>query len=205
MTAQSRVIGIAGGSGVGKSTAAFYFQDLYPEQVVILHIDDYQKKSDKVPHLFGMTNWDDPNAIDFELLLQHLNLLLAGHPIEVWTKDDRDNPEYRTTGIRLKTVISPHPLIILEGYLALHHTDIRKLLSHAIFLDLPHAQRVKRRTKVIADGYTDKILVPMHQRYVEPTKAFANLVIEVDNLSTPQVAKLIEDRLVAEKLLKKAG
>jgi len=196
MTVKPRVIGIAGGSGVGKSTTAFYFQDLYPEQVAIVHVDDYQKKSDKVPRLFGMTNWDDPEAIDFDLLLQHLNLLLANHPVEVWTKDDRDNPDYRATGVRLKTIIYPRPIIILEGYLALYHPDVRKLLSRSFFLDLPYAQRVIRRTKIIGDGYTDKILVPMHQQYVEPTKTFANLVIDTNNLSTQQVASLIEDQLI---------
>lgn len=197
-----KIVGIAGGSGAGKSTMAFHFKDLYPEQVSIVHIDDYQKEVKEVPRLMGMTNWDDPDAIDFGLLLKHIQLLLNNHPVEVWTKDDRDNSQYRATGIRSKTVISSRPLIILEGYLSLYHPSVRELLSYAVFLDLPHSQRVARCTKLINTDYTNNILMPMHQQYVEPTKIFANLVIKVNNLSTQQVAKLIEDQLISRKLLK---
>ena len=105
------VLGIAGGSGTGKSTLAFALMDKYPEQISILHFDDYQKVGEEIPLLHGFANWDHPEAVDFEKLVHDLNTLKNGEAITVGTWcDERVNPNFAHTKKRVPMQIQPKAL-----------------------------------------------------------------------------------------------
>lgn len=174
------LVGIAGGSGAGKSTLAYGLQNRFPESIEVVHFDDYQKKRAQVPVYEGMTNWDHPDAIDFDKLRADVILLREGKNVEIMTKSARHNPDYETSKSgRIPHVMVARPLIIVEGYMALVNPGIRALYDFSLFLDLSSEERLKRRTKVKDDFYLERILLPMHEIHVEPTKSLAHLVIEV--------------------------
>lgn len=193
-------VGLAGGSGAGKSTVAFALVDKHPENITIVHLDDYHKKRESLPLMNGVPNWDHPDAINFEQLVSDLQTLKGGNPIIVRTKNERFNPRAKEIG-RLPMEIVPKPIIILEGYLALYNPEVRKLLDCKIFLDAPHDIRVKRRTKLLTPSYNEEILAPMHEQYVEPTKQYADYVIDVAPLSKEQLIAKVE-QIVLKLLVK---
>jgi uridine kinase len=184
-------IGIAGGTGAGKSTVCYGLVDKYPEKMTIVHLDDYHKKKETIPHLHGMPNWDHPDAIDFQKLLNDLSSLKKGEKIIVQTKNERFNPRAKEIG-RIPMEILPKPIILVEGYLALYHPDVRAFFSHTIFLDVPYETRIARRTKFMDPLYQEKILVPMHKQYVEPTTKYAQSIIDVSVLNKEQVLQELE-------------
>lgn len=191
-----KIIGIAGGSGAGKSTLAFGLLDVFKDRVVIVHLDDYNKKREETPLLHGYPNWDDPESIRFDDLLADLESLTKGVPIKVGTKNERDNPDYNVTRERIMIEITPKPIIILEGYLALYDERIREKLTRSYFLDLPHGERVRRRTKQNNDDfYTENILMPMHKMHVEPTKKFADKIIDISEKDAAQVMAEVMESL----------
>jgi uridine kinase len=186
-------IGIAGGSGAGKSTLAEGLQDMYPELIEIVHFDDYQKKSDEIELLHGMKNWDHPNAIHFDQLLIDLQTLRDGNAVTIMTKNRKVNPEYEKRG-RIEHTIIPKELIIVEGYMALVHESVRNYFSYSFFLSLSDEERVKRRDKVVDaefELYRDKVLIPMHHTYVEPSKQFASQIIDVGTHSAAEVQEIV--------------
>lgn len=187
------LIAIAGGSGSGKSTLAFALMDKYPNKISIIHLDDYHKKPDEVQELEGVKNWDSPQAIDFEKLCKDLQDLRTGKSITVMTKNQRDNQDYRKTKTRIPIKVIANPIIILEGYLSLYDEKIRKILSISIFLDLDNNTRLSRRAQFNDPVYEQKILIPMHQEFVEPTKQFADCVINTTKLSIEETVKIVED------------
>lgn len=189
------LIGIAGGSGAGKSTLAFGLKDSLPDKVTIIHFDDYQKKRADAPVFDGMTNWDHPGAIDFEKLILDLKKILNGESVSIQTRNERDNPEFPKTRERKEVVLQSLPIIILEGYLCLYDKRVRDLLDYSVYLDIPHETRIARRTKSVDENYVSSILIPMHQQFVEPTKNFADLVIDVSNLSAENVLRKVLEKI----------
>lgn len=200
-----RLIIIAGGSGSGKSTASFGLLDRHPNHTVVINFDDYHKPSEEVPILHNLTNWDDPAAINFDALNKDLSALLSGKSFTIETKNERDNPDYASVsktpgdvdtsnrGIgRMKVTREPKEVIILEGYLALFDPRVNNLASTKIFLDLNHEERMLRRTKFLNSIYEEKILKPMHAKYVEPTKEHADYVLDVSNMSKEEVINSVE-------------
>jgi uridine kinase len=188
---QSFVVGIAGGSGTGKSTLAFGLADAYPHKALVFHIDDYFKPEDKVPSLHGMKNWDTPAALYTDKLVHDLSLLKSGKPVVVSTKSPRLNPEFLKTGQRIPVEFNPAPLIIVEGFLVLYIEALRELLDIAIYLDAPYELRTSRRLHGklhnFPPEYDDLILKTMHEQYVLPSKERADEVIEVAELSPQEV------------------
>lgn len=189
-------VGISGGTGAGKSTLCYKLVDKYPDKIAVVHLDDYHKKRDQVPLLHSMTNWDHPEAINFELLLADLEKLMHGESIVVQSKDRRFNPKYNGKEFgRLPLEVKPKPIILIEGYLVLWHPKLRAHLDRSIYLDLEHKTRISRRdpTRLTGKGdYLEKVALPMHEQFVEPSKRYATTVIDVGHLSALEVLRQVE-------------
>jgi uridine kinase len=184
---RSVCIGIAGGTGVGKSTLCHGLMDVHPGKIGLVQLDDYFKPEDLVPLYDGHKNWDCPEALYLDKLIEDVSILRSGQSVTISTKNERLNPDYATTDRRIPVVFKPKPLLLVEGYLVLHDARLRELLDVSIFLELDHVTRLKRRVHFMYDKYEQEVLVPMHERYVEPTKQFADYVISVSELSAQQV------------------
>ncbi len=177
------VIGIAGGSGSGKSTFAESIRARFPDRVTLLKSDNYY-----LPH-HDMTleerahlNYDAPEAIDFDLLVAHISALKAGEsivgPVYDFSLHTR-SPETET--------VAPTPILIVDGILVLHDPRIRALCDLKIFVDTDADERILRRVRrdLVERGRTvDSVIEqylttvkPMHNLYVEPTKYNADIVV----------------------------
>jgi len=200
------IIGIAGGTGSGKTTVVHQIMNDLPEtEVGIISQDSYYKQN------VGMSyeersniNFDHPRAIDFELLVQHLKELKAGKTI--------DQPVYSfVTHNRTDDTISTHPrkVMIVEGILILTNPELREMFDVKVFVHADSDERLIRRLKRdIAERGRDMeevlnryqtTLKPMHQQFIEPTKAFADIIIPNDKYNTVAidvVRAVINQRLV---------
>lgn len=179
------IIGIAGGTGSGKTTVVRKIIESLPEgSVAVVSQDSYYKDSSHLPwEERRAQNFDEPRAFDWELLFKDLTLLREGKAI--------DEPVYDyTTCSRLKdkTVhIEPRPVIILEGIMALVDPSIRAILDMKVFVDADSDERLIRvlRRDVLERGRTmedlvnryQNIIKPMHNLHIEPTKAYADLIV----------------------------
>lgn len=177
-------VGIAGGSGSGKSALIRALLPLLgSERVVTLSQEAYYGDRGELPAIErAALGWDVPEAIDTELFLEHLETLRAGRPVRP--------PRYcfsthRRTGV--DTPVEPRPIVLIEGVLLLHDPRVRALLDLTVFLDVPDTLRVSRRSsgnvsdagrmRRSALAVYDGIARGSHARYVEPTKALADLVL----------------------------
>ena len=185
------IIGIAGGTGSGKTTVVHQIMNELPEtEVGIISQDSYYKQN------IGMSyeersniNFDHPRAIDFELLVQHLKALKAGETIE--------QPVYSfVTHNRTDDTVVTHPrkVMIVEGILILTNPELRDMFDVKVFVHADSDERLIRRLKRdIAERGRDmeevlnryqNTLKPMHQQFIEPTKAFADIIIPNDKYNT---------------------
>jgi len=181
MPVPSALILLAGGSGSGKSTLARLLSVRFPEWTIV-HLDDYQKSKESVPRLGSHRNWDHPDAVDFAALVRDLRALRRGESVTIMC---RSQTEQALTGVPTK--VSPGPVLLLEGYLALWHPDVRALADYGIFLDMPRGLRHARRRWNMDEDYVRNILDPMHDEHLQPTMAYANLVIHAGS-SPPESA-----------------
>lgn len=187
-----KLIGIAGGSGAGKSSLCTALMDKYPNAIGLVQLDDYFKRSAQVPKLLGHDNWDHPDSLYLDQLRSDLMALAKGKTVTINTKNERLNPEYRKTEKRISVEFKPKPIMLVEGYLVLYDERIRKLLATSIWLDVDHKTRWARRVHFKYDGYEDEVAIPMHEQFAEPTKRYAEHVIDVSNLSREEVLKRVE-------------
>lgn len=194
---QPYILGIAGGSGAGKSSLAYALRDAFPGNVTIFHLDDYFRPADEVPVRAGLKNWDDPKALYYSQMARDLAALKTGQAVTINTKAPDLNPEFVRSGQRIPMVFEPKSLIIVEGFLTLHFPKIRKLLDYSVYLDAPFALASARRvhSKVhpneFPDDYNRHVLKPMQERYVNPTKVSADLVLNVEKLDKREVLKRV--------------
>jgi uridine kinase len=198
-----KVIGIAGGSGVGKSTVSYALVDKYPEKYEIINLDDYQKlKSSSDLPTVDEINWDHPDAILWDDLKKDIKALSKGKDVHIQVWAHRSNPDYHLHGKMLPRTLKPKPILIVEGYLALYK-DLIKEYDKTFYLELDEESRSKRRrdarggkdTIIGHDQYVDKVLKPMHRMYVEPTKAKADIIIEVSGKTVDQIAEFINQNI----------
>jgi uridine kinase len=178
------LVGIAGGSGSGKTTfAKKVIQQVSDPSVALLHQDSYYLPSPP-QHLkiHGESNFDHPDAFDWPLLKEHLTRLKAGEQVAVPVYDFQKSR--RSTDIVL---VGPCKTIILEGIFTLWDAEIRNLFDVKIYLnveaDIRFIRRLHRDVKERARSldsiirqYYDTVR-PMHHEYLEPTKAFADLIV----------------------------
>ena len=178
------VIGIAGGTGSGKTTVVNnILRDLNAESVIVISQDNYYKDH---PELSfderSKINFDHPRSIDFELLKEHVALLKNGVSIE--------QPVYSfiTHSRREETILThPQSVIIVEGILVLTDADLRDLFDVKIFVHADSDERLIRRVRRdIQERGRDldevltryqKTLKPMHQQFIEPSKNYADIII----------------------------
>ena len=178
------IIGIAGGTGSGKTTVVRKIvNSLAPGEVVLLPQDSYYKDSSHVPaELRQQINFDQPDAFDWPLLLQHIQMLKEGKSIE------QPVYHYQTSSRLAETIhVEPRPVIIIEGILALCDPDLRNMMDLKIFVDADPDERLirviqrdvverGRTAEAVMERYT-RVLKPMHQQFIEPTKRYADLII----------------------------
>ena len=185
-----KIISIAGGSGSGKSTLSYRLVDTYPKKVEMLTLDDYQLEDDgrnKLPTLKGMINWDHPDVIRWEKLLKDIEILRSGKPVTIRTWSDRSNPDYFKHKKMIPRTIYPKEVLIIEGYLSLWNEKLRDLYSKKYYLDIDQKTSQERRDKFADPVYDKEILTLMHIKYVEPTKKFADVLLNVSKMSSDKV------------------
>ncbi len=200
------IIGIAGGTGSGKTTVVHQIMNELPHtEVGIISQDSYYKDTGSLSFdERALINFDHPRAIDFELLVDHLKELKTGNNIE--------QPIYSfVTHNRTTDTIITHPrkVMIVEGILILANAELREMCDIKIFVHADPDERLIRRLKRdIAERGRDldevlnryqTTLKPMHEQFIEPTKAFADIIIPNDKFNTVAidvVRAVITQRLV---------
>jgi len=199
------VIGIAGGTGSGKTTVVNQIIDELPEnEVCVISQDSYYKSTDSLTYEERIKiNFDHPRAIDFELLETHLSNLKRGEIIQ--------QPVYSfVTHNRTKDHIETHPrkVVIIEGILIFNSKKLLDLFDIKIFVHADADERLIRRVRrdikergrdidEVLDRYKNT-LKPMHQQFIEPTKSFADIIIPNDRFNT--VAIDIVRTVISERL-----
>jgi len=176
------IIGIAGGTGSGKSTFTNRLRDSFGKQITVLYHDNYYKAHDDMPfEERKKLNYDHPDSFETELLVEHLTKLKNWEEIDCPTYDySRHNRAPEVIHIK------PSQVILLEGILVLYDKRIRDLLDIKVFVDADADERILRRilrdTKErgrdienIIDQYLTTVK-PMHYIFVEPTKSYADII-----------------------------
>ena len=199
------IIGIAGGTGSGKTTVVNQIINQLPsDEVCVISQDSYYKSTDNLSYEERTKiNFDHPRAIDFELLVKHLSALKKEEIIE--------QPVYSfVTHNRTKDTIKTHPrkVIIVEGILIFNSEELRKLCDIKIYVHADADERLIRRIRrdinergrdidEVLSRYQDT-LKPMHQQFIEPTKNYADIIIPNDRYNT--VAIDIVRTVISERL-----
>lgn len=199
------IIGIAGGTGSGKTTVVNQIiEELKNEEVDVISQDSYYNDTS---HLSfeerKKINFDHPKSIDFDLLATHLQELRSGKTIQQPVYSFK---EHNRTGETID--IEPRKVVIVEGILILTHPEIRDLFDIKIYVHADSDERLIRRLKRdIAERGRDleevlwryqTTLKPMHQQFIEPTKEFADIIIPTNRYNTVAVdivQTIIKDRL----------
>lgn len=198
-------IGIAGGTGCGKTTVVDQITSQLPEREVgILSQDSYYKD---LSHLsFEQrceVNFDHPSAIDFDLLITHLMALKAGESVNQPVYSFKNHNRTQET-----VLTQPRKVMIVEGILIMSHPDIRDLFDIKIFVHADSDERLIRRLRrdisergrdlnEVLERY-QTTLKPMHDEFIEPTKEFADIIIPNNRYNN--VAVDIVRTIIAEKL-----
>ena len=179
------IIGIAGGSASGKTSIALKIKDQFSDQksVLIIRQDDYYKdQSDKPMEERVKTNYDHPFAFDNDLLLQQMNDMIAGRPVEKPTYDFVHHTRADVT-----ETCYPADVIVLEGLFVLEDPKLREIENIKIFVDTAADIRfirrlirdVKERGRTldsVVNQYVNTVRV-MHDSFIEPSKRYADLII----------------------------
>ncbi|MDE7126018.1 MAG: uridine kinase [Muribaculaceae bacterium] len=204
------VIGIAGGTGSGKTTVVNKIINSFPSgEVSVIPQDSYYKDSSHVPvEDRQKINFDEPAAIEWPLLVRQLIELKDGKTIEMPTYD------YLTCTRQKETVkVAPCEVVIVEGILVLTNSELRKLMDVKVFVDADADERLirviardvierGRTAQMVIDRYQG-VLKPMHLQYIEPTKRFADLIVPQGGSNTVAINLLtdyIDSRLSKNQL-----
>ncbi len=184
MTTSPIVVGVAGGSGSGKTTVVHRILDRVGwDRIAYLPHDAYYKDASHLPwnqriHL----NYDHPNSLDNDLLIAHLKMLLRGEPVDAPIYDfstHTRSPETRR--------VLPSPVILVEGILVFVDPRLRDLMDIKIYVDTPADERFIRRllrdirergrtVESVVEQYQTTVR-PMHMKFVEPSKQYADIII----------------------------
>ncbi|MBD5334933.1 MAG: uridine kinase [Duncaniella sp.] len=178
------IIGIAGGTGSGKTTVVNKIINSLPAgEVAVLPQDSYYKDSSHVPvEERSKINFDEPAAIEWTLLVDHLKKLKEGRSIEMPTYS------YLTCTRQEETVtVNPREVVIVEGILVLTDPVLREMMDVKVFVDADADDRLIRviardcvergRTPMMVLNRYQEVLKPMHEMYIEPSKRFADLIV----------------------------
>src|ERR1044071_6088058 len=178
------IIGISGGTGSGKTTVANrILESVSASEVVFIQQDSYYRNVNDLPLDYrGVANFDHPDALDNELLLNHLRRLKSGEPIDLPLYDFKTNSRMSET-----RRIEPKPIVIIEGILIFTDPRLLEQMDIKVFVDTPDDIRFIRRLRrdVAERGRTvDSVIEqylatvrPMHMQFVEPSKRCADVII----------------------------
>lgn len=177
------IIGIAGGTGSGKSTITNFLKSRFEGHVTVISHDNYYKAQHERPlEVRAKQNYDSPEAYETDLLIEHLKLLRNDLPVEAPVYDfsihDRSDEVVK---------IEPNEIIILDGILVLADPKLREQMDIKIFVDTDADIRILRRIRrdieergrtldSVIEQYISTVK-PMHEMYVEPSKRFADIII----------------------------
>ena len=193
------VIGIAGGTGSGKTTVVNKIINSFPAgEVAVMPQDSYYKDLSYLPlSERNKINFDEPDAIEWQLLVEHLKRLRNGEAIEMPTYS------YLTCTRQEETVkVQPNDVVIVEGILVLTNAELREMLDVKVFVDADADDRLIRviardcvergRTpEIVINRYQD-VLKPMHCQYIEPCKRFADLIVPQGGSNTVAINLLTD-------------
>ena len=198
------IIGIAGGSGSGKSTFAERLRDAFPDHVSLISCDNYYLPHDDLPlEERALLNYDAPEALEFDLMVRQLGELKSGRavncPVYDFTKHTRSDRV---------TEILPRPIILIDGILIFHDPSLRSCMDLKIYVETDADERILRRARrdIVERGRDlDSVIhqylttvKPMHNAYVNPTKEFADIIL--NGGKNEQAFLLVKAQI--EKLLK---
>ena len=177
------VIGIAGGTGSGKTTLMKNLITEFSDVVTVLSHDNYYKRHDDLTYEQRcQLNYDEPAALETDLMARHLDILRRGEaidcPVYDFTVHNRSDETIR---------ITPKKVIIVEGILIFENKELRDLMEIKVFVDTDADVRLSRRIvrdvrergrtlESVVDQYQNTV-TPMHEQYVEPSKKFADIIV----------------------------
>ncbi len=194
------IIGIAGGTGSGKTTLAAHIAEEFGDRVaVITHDSYYRAQNDKTFEERCKTNYDHPDAFETELLCEHIRALLSGQAVDVPVYDYTVHNRASST-----TRVEPKTVIVLEGILLFSDKRLRDCMDLKIFVDTDADERILRRIlrdteergrslESVIEQYLDTVK-PMHEAFVEPFKRFADIIVPGGG-SNPAALDMIMTRL----------
>ena len=177
------IIGIAGGTGSGKSTFTNRLKRAFGDAITVIYHDNYYKPHDDLTLEERRTiNYDHPDALDTDLLVRHLEELRAGRAVDCPTYDFTQHTRAKKT-----VAIQPSRVIIVEGILIFQDARLRDLFDIKIYVEADADERILRRVardirergrslESVINQYLTTVK-PMHYLYVEPTKTFADLIL----------------------------
>ena len=189
-------IGIAGGTGSGKTTITRRILDEFGGDVSVLYHDNYYKRHDDIPFAERKKlNYDHPNAFDTPLLVQHLDALRAGQPVACPTYD------YTVLNRAAETItVVPAKVVVVEGILIFAEPELRERLDIKIFVDTDADVRILRRiVRDVRDRGRDlesivtqylTTVKPMHEAFVEPSKRNADIIVPNGGENTTAIEML---------------
>lgn len=195
------VIGVAGGTGSGKTTAAqSIIERVGSDKIVYLQHDSYYKELDHLPQDKRLAfNFDHPDSLDTPLMIEHVKQLLAWQPIDV---PMYDFAAYARTSEKIH--MEPQPIILVEGILIFAEPELRDLLDFKIFVDTDADIRfIRRLQRDITErgrsvdsviGQYLRTVRPMHMEFVEPSRRYADIIIPQMGFDHPAI-DLVADRI----------
>lgn len=192
------ILGIAGGSGSGKSTVVKRMvQALGDDVVSVIHHDWYYRDLAHIPYEERTrVNFDHPDSLETELLTRHLALLTAGHSIEAPTYEFASHTRAQAT-----RTIHPTPLVILDGILVLAHPELREVIDFAVYVDTAPDVRLIRRVRrdTVERGRSpesvlnqyERTVRPMHLEFVAPSRDHADMIVTEGGYNEVAVSELL--------------
>jgi uridine kinase len=192
------VVGVAGGSGSGKTTVVRRIaESLGPEEVLVLDHDRYYRdRNDLRLEERAALNYDHPDALDTDLMIHHVRELRAGRAVEVPRYDFARHARLPETEL-----VAPRRAVIVEGILVFNSPELRQLMDIRVFVDTDSDTRfIRRLVRDVADrGRTMESVIdqyqstvkPMHLEFVEPSKRYADVIIPVGGQNTVAVDLLL--------------
>jgi uridine kinase len=191
------LLGVAGGTGSGKTTVAEHLAGLIGVDLALLRMDAYYRDLNHLPfEERAAINYDHPDAFDWPLLLDHVSALCAARPVEVPVYD------FATHERRAETVrVDPARVVVVEGILVLYDAELRDLFDLRVFVDADADVRFIRRLerdvaerertpRNVIDQYLATVR-PSHLQFIEPSKRYADVIVPHGGMNTPALDVLL--------------